>query len=158
MTAPLLHHLPRYCSSPRPLATLALLLTMPACHQTPAVRELLITGVDYAFQVPDTIAPGPITLGFRNAGVVPHEVAIALLKPGVTLGQVLELAAAGGDVDSLFDGTVGILIANPGDTAAGRLLVDLQPSRTYALGCNFRDGPDQPPHLALGMVASLRVK
>lgn len=79
------------------------------------------------------------------------------LKTGVTLAEVLAAERAGGDVEAFFDGTVGILIASPNDTAGGRLLVELQPGRTYAFWCNFQDAPDQPRHLALGMVHSLRV-
>ena len=82
---------------------------------------------------------------------------MALLKPGVSLAQVLELAKAGGSPDSLLDGTVGILIAEPGVTTVGALLVDLLPGRTYALFCNFQDGPDKPPHSDLGMVGSLTI-
>jgi hypothetical protein len=49
---------------------------------------------------------------------------------------------------------VGILIAKPGVTTIGGLSVELLPGRTYALFCNFQDGPDKPPHSSLGMVSS----
>lgn len=119
-----------------------------------APLEVTVTGLDYAFQFPETLHAGQNVLRFRNAGKVPHEMGVALLKPGVSLAQVLELVKAGGSPDSLLDGTVGILIAEPGVTTLGALAVDLMPGRTYALFCNFRDGPDKPPHLALGMVSS----
>jgi hypothetical protein len=82
---------------------------------------------------------------------------MALLRPGVTLAQVLDVVKAGGSPDSLLDGIVGILIAKPGVTALGSLTIDLMPGRTYALFCNFQDAPDKPPHSALGMVASRTV-
>lgn len=128
-----------------------------ACGPPPAPREVVVTGVDYAFQLPDTMSPGPVALGFHNGGKVPHEMGVVRLKRGATLAQVLAAERAGGDVEAFFDGTVGILIASPNDTAGGRLLVELQPGRTYAFWCNFQDAPDQPRHLALGMVHSLRV-
>lgn len=124
-------------------------------QRDPAVPvEVMVTGLDYAFQLPDSLPAGRNVLRFRNAGQVPHELGVALLKPGITLAQVLELVKAGGNPDSLLDGTVGILIAKPGVTTLGALAVDLIPGRTYALFCNFQDGPDKPPHSALGMVSS----
>jgi len=142
-------------SSPSPLA--GLLLAAVACQPQPRLAgppELTITGSDYAFQLPDTLQAGRTVLHFTNAGKVAHEMGMALLKPGVTLAQVLERVKAGGSPDSLLDGTVGILIAEPGVATIGALSVDLLPGRTYALFCNFRDGPDKPPHSALGMVSS----
>jgi hypothetical protein len=119
--------------------------------------ELLVTGVDYAFEMRDTVTPGPVALGFHNGGKVAHEMGVVRLKAGASLAQVLAAERAGGDVESFFDGTVGILLARPGDTAGGRLLVNLESGRTYAVWCNFQDAPDQPPHVKLGMVHSLRV-
>jgi len=116
--------------------------------------EVIVTASDYAFQLPDSLRVGRTLFHFKNAGKVPHEMGMALLKPGVTLTQVLELMGAGGSPDSLLDGIIGILIAEPGVSTIGALSVDLLPGRTYALICNFQDGPDQPPHAALGMVAS----
>jgi hypothetical protein len=117
----------------------------------------VVTGSDYAFQIPDTLRPGQTTLRFVNAGKVDHEMGMALLRPGATLAQVLDLIKAGGSPDSLLDGIVGIQIAKPGVTALGALALDLLPGRTYAFFCNFQDAPDKPPHSALGMVASRTV-
>jgi hypothetical protein len=113
-----------------------------------------VTGSDYAFQLPDSLPAGPTVLRFTNAGKVDHEMGVALLKPGVTLAQVLERIKAGSSPDSLLDGIVGVLIAKPGVSALGGLSVELLPGRTYAMFCNFQDGPDQPPHSSLGMVTS----
>jgi hypothetical protein len=133
------------------------LLAAPACRPQAAPREILVTGVDYAFQLPDTLSPGRTILRFHNAGAVPHEMGLALLKQGITLARVLEVVKAGGSPDSLTDGAVGILIARPGATTLGALATDLLPGRTYALFCNFRDAPDKPPHSMLGMVSSREV-
>jgi hypothetical protein len=119
--------------------------------------EVLVTGSDYAFQFPDTLRQGQTTLRFANAGKVEHEMVLALLRPGVTLAQVMDLMKAGGRPDSLIEGIVGILIAKAGVTTLGSLGVDLIPGRTYAFVCNFQDAPDKPPHSALGMVASRTV-
>jgi hypothetical protein len=113
-----------------------------------------VTGSDYAFQLPDSLHASTTVLHFTNAGKVDHEMGMALLKPGVTLAQVMDRIKAGSSPDSLLDGIVGILIAAPGVTTLGGLSVELLPARTYALFCNFQDGPDKPPHSALGMVTS----
>ena len=142
------------------VARAALLLALGACSprsSLPESTEVVVTGSDYAFQLPDTLRPGQTTLRFVNAGKVDHEMGMALLKPGITLAQVLDLVKAGGSPDSLLDGVVGILIARPGVTTLGSLAIDLIPGRTYALFCNFQDAPDKPPHSALGMVASRTV-
>src|SRR5687768_17063571 len=147
--------------SPYPLVVRTVfLLTLGACKpqaSVPGSTEVLVTGSDYAFQISDTLRPGQTTLRFANAGNVDHEMGLALLRPGVTLAQVMDVMKAGGSPDSLLDGIVGILIARPGATTLGSLATDLLPGRTYALFCNFQDAPDTPPHSALGMVASRTV-
>ena len=140
------------------LASLASpVLAAPACRPQSGPPEVLVTGVDYAFQLPDTLKAGRTILRFHNAGTVPHEMGLALLKQGITLARVLEVVKAGGSPDSLIDGTLGILIARPGATTIGALAADLLPGRTYAMFCNFQDAPDKPPHSMLGMVSSREV-
>ena len=139
------------------LAPAALFLAAMACQappRAPAPHDITVTASDYAFQLPDSLQAGPTVLHLNNAGKVAHEMGMALLKPGVTLEQVLARVKAGASPDSLFDGIVGILIAQPGVPILGALSVELLPGRTYALFCNFQDAPDKPPHSALGMVSS----
>ena len=47
-------------------------------------------------------------------------------------------------------------IAGPGKSPDGRLLVDLIHGETYLLFCNFKDSPDAPTHMTLGMYATFR--
>lgn len=122
-----------------------------------AANEVTVVGLDYAFGGIGTLPPGPTAIAFENRGEVAHEMILVRLKEGVTLEQVMELAGGGGDPGELTEGGPGILIADPGQTTASRLLVDLLPGRTYALVCNFQDQPDAPPHTELGMVTSFRV-
>ncbi|MGQ0701654.1 MAG: hypothetical protein ACT4PM_00805 [Gemmatimonadales bacterium] len=151
-----MNRMPRTAAGARASSGLAaLLLLVNACGTSTPSQELLVTGQDYAFQLPDSMPPGLVAFRFYNSGKVPHEMGVSPRKPGVTLAQVLELDRRGGNVDSLFEGIVGILIVNPGDTAVGRLLVDLEPGRTYVFWCNFQDAPDQPRHINLGMIRSL---
>jgi hypothetical protein len=139
------------------LALGALSLAVLACQAPlppPGHQDITVTASDYAFQLPDSLQAGPTVLHLTNAGKVDHEMGMALLKPGVTLAQVLARIKAGASPDSLLDGIVGILIAKPGVSTVGGLSVELLPGRTYAMFCNFQDGPDKPPHSSLGMVAS----
>jgi hypothetical protein len=140
-----------------PVALAALFLAAVACQAPPpppGSEDIRVTASEYAFQLPDSLHAGPTVLHLHNAGKVDHEMGMALLKPGVTLAQVLERIKAGNSPDSLLDGIVGILIAKPGVTTLGGLSVTLLPGRTYAMLCNFQDGPDKPPHSSLGMVTS----
>ena len=134
------------------------MLASGACTRRPSEHPLIITGTDYAFQTPDTVPAGQAVIRFVNQGKVPHELALARLKAGVTLDQVLERMREGAEPDELLDGMAGVLFATPGDSSFGRLVVELSRGRTYGMICNFRDAPDQPPHVALGMVASFQVK
>jgi len=122
-----------------------------------ASNEVTVIGLDYAFGGPRTLPPGPTSIAFENRGEVPHEMILVRLKEGVTLDQVMEGVAAGTDPEEFTEGGAAILIVGPGETADGRVEVDLLPGRTYALVCNFQDEPDAAPHTALGMVASLEV-
>jgi len=83
---------------------------------------------------------------------------MGLLKPGITLEEVLERLRTGGDPQEFLDAMVGVLIAPPHQTSGGELLVDLVSGRPYAIECQFRDGEGQPPHLMLGMHKSLVVR
>ena len=137
-------------------AATILTLATPACRNglpaTPA--EATIAASDYAFQVPNHLAQGRTLFRLRNAGRVPHEMALGQLRAGVTADSVLARITAGGDPADLTDGVVGILIAEPGTASLGTLSVDLIRGRTYMMICQFRDADSLPPHLVMGMHAS----
>jgi len=142
------------------LAPTAVLVTLmilsPSCR--PPARSVTVAGTDYAFQAPDTLSGGRTAISFQNRGRVPPELVMGRLKPGITHDQVLERLRTGGDPQEFLDAMIGVLIAPPGQTSGGELLVDLVPGRTYAIVCQFRDGAGQPPHLMLGMHKSLAVR
>lgn len=120
-------------------------------------NQVTIVGLDYAFEAPDTLPPGPTVFAFENRGEVDHEAILVQLREGVTLDELMQAVREGADPGDFTEGGPGILIAAPGETTASRLLVDLVPGRTYALVCNFRDEPDDPPHTVLGMRGSFAV-
>jgi hypothetical protein len=120
------------------------------------MATITVVGLDYAFQAPPTLPAGLTAVAFENHGTVRHEVAIVRLKPGVTLDSVVHMKP--GPARRALIEFVGLLAADPAETPLGRILVDFTPGRTYALFCNLQDAPDKPPHLSMGMFASIEVK
>jgi len=116
-----------------------------------------IVGRDYAFTYPATLAPGRHALAFENQGKVPHEMILIRLKKGITTDSVLKVAKTNGNTDPLIDDAPGLLTAQPGNSSAGRLEVDLLPGREYMLACFFTDSPNARPHIALGMYGRILV-
>jgi hypothetical protein len=128
----------------------------PAGEEAAAPNEVTVIGLDYAFGGPRTLPPGPTVIAFENQGEVPHEMILVRLMEGVTFEEVMAAGESGGDPMSMMEGGPGILIAGPGETTPSRLMIDLRPG-TYMLVCNFQDEDDAPPHIALGMSATLEV-
>lgn len=140
----------------RPLSPLALAAAIGCQPQTPRVID--ITAVNYAFQAPGTVLPGPARLRLINAGTVPHEVQVFVFKPGISGDSARVLLSTMDRVpDSLADSSGAVLIAAPHATAPEEVYVDLQPGRTYALVCQFRDNPKAERHDRLGMFGVLQV-
>jgi hypothetical protein len=133
-----------------------LLLGWPAYVRAQHVATVTVVGLDYAYQTPAILPAGRTTFVFENRGKVWHEVVIARLKPGVTLDSLMH--AETGPARRALVKSVGILVAEPGESPLGRLVVDLSAGETYVLYCNFQDTPDKPRHMTMGMVAIVHVK
>lgn len=128
---------------------LAMLLGQ-SVHPQRKPQEITVAATDYAFLALPAIRSGPIVIGFTNQGKVNHEVAIGRLKPAVTVDQFVK-TPPGPQRQALVDAVTGILIAGPGKTADGKLWANLVKDATYVVWCNFRDKPDAPQHMVLGM-------
>jgi hypothetical protein len=115
-----------------------------------ATPEITVTATDYAFLALPAIRPGRTIFAFVNKGKLDHEVAIGRLKATATPEDYVK-AAPGAERRALLDEFVGVLIAGPGKSGGGKLLVDLAKGERYLVWCAFRDKPDAPQHLALGM-------
>lgn len=127
-----------------------------AAHPT-GMAQIDVTANDYAFApLPEAIKPGPTAFTFANHGKVQHELAIARLRHGVTLDDVLKGIKAGGRPRDFSERSVGILVAAPGQSPEGQLLVDLRQGETYLVYCNFRDTPEAPFHMMLGMYTTFQ--
>ena len=121
----------------------------------PLVADTIVA-TDYAFRYPRTISPGLHTFVMRNEGKQRHQLSIELLKKGVTLDSLMKVGAAGGDVDALLEGGYGLVHARAGTQNLGGLTIDMLPERDYVIACFFRDGPDAPEHVDLGMLGIIR--
>jgi plastocyanin len=120
-------------------------------------KQIDVVANDYTFlPLPATISAGPTIFTFRNQGKVMHEVSIARLKSGTKVEEFVKADAL--HRRELVERSVGILIGAPGITPDGRILVDLLKGSNYIAYCNFKDTPDAPGHLTLGMYTAFTPK
>jgi hypothetical protein len=124
-------------------------IVSPLAAQSP--RPWNIRGVDFAFQVADTVPAGLTIISLDNVGAARHEVLIVRLKEGRTGADVMA-AKTGPERMALQDGLVGLVAADPGSKSMGSLVTTLVPGRSYALICNIVDPPGKPSHMLQGMM------
>jgi hypothetical protein len=119
-----------------------------------AARVVTIEATDFAFNAPDIIPGGLVTLQLRNSGREPHHAQLMRLNTGITVDQFTTALAQGpGPALQLSSLEGGPSVADPGDQS--EVVVNL-PEGQYVLVC-FVESPDGVPHLAKGMVRPLRV-
>lgn len=117
-----------------------------------ARRIIEVTARDFAFDAPDTIAPGPVTFRFTNHGPDIHHVYIANLPEGKTLTDLVNETK--GELLPAWAMTVG----GPGAQIPGghgETSLTLTPGR-YAMVC-IVPAPDGVPHLKKGMMHEFTV-
>ena len=140
-------------------SSLVLFAALPLAAQTVTAEhgltpEIQVTANDYAFTpLPANIHHGATLFSFANNGKVRHELSIGRLKSTASVEQFLKMDA-GPERAALIDRSVGILIAGPGKSPDGKLLVDLRKGATYIVYCNLVDKPGAPAHLSMGMYTS----
>ena len=135
----------------------ALVANFAAAQNAKAPAEVAVVANEYAFLgFPATIAAGPTFFSFENRGDVRHEMSIILLKPGLTVKDVL---AAGGAAagPKIAESLIGLLVARKHESAGGKLFVELKSGQRYLVICNLKNTPDADPHSKLGMVTSFDV-
>lgn len=125
------------------------------CAENPSFNEVTVVGTDYAFEMADTLPPGPTVFVLENRGAVRHEMGMGLLKEGLTMEEAFAAEESGEDA---LEASVGFLYADAEEQSLRRLLVDLQPGRRYGLVCFLRDHPDAPQHTDLGIHHSFVVE
>lgn len=154
----------RVTSSGNPFVTkvsayglLAIVVLSCAPQSSDPERIIDIVATEYAFQAPDTVAPGPAVLRLMNNGKVLHEMILMKLRPGVSLADLVAAQQRDESFRPQLDGGNAVLFAGPGTTGDGRLSVDLEQGRDYVVWCNFQDGDTAPKHSALGMFRLIHV-
>lgn len=142
-------------------AAVALVLGCQAAAPTPAPtaapaasRTISIDATDYAFNAPESLPAGLVTVQLSNHGEEVHHAQIIRLNDGVTFG---DFAAA---LQQEGEGALRLTTLEGGPGAidphgASQVTLDLKPG-TYALAC-FIAGPDGVPHLAKGMLKPVQV-
>lgn len=123
---------------------------------TPAA--LVVTGTDYAFDVPATIPGGLVEMTFVNAGAEPHFAAFARVAEGAGYGEVAAILSAPPpdsppEAPPPFEEYAAAASIDPG--VRGNATFNLPPG-TYALFCSF-PAPDGVPHAAKGMISEVTV-
>lgn len=141
---------------------LGLLIALTAMGFTPGLaaqtpRQLVIRGIDYAFQAPDTVPAGLTMIALENRGAVRHEVFIARLKEGRTLAEMIEAKTIPERL-AMQDVILGIVFAEAGQRSPASLVAELTPGRTYVLLCFLVDQPGKPNHLQQGMAGVIHVR
>ena len=119
---------------------------------TPPVIDIMAS--DYAFDAPDTLPAGLVTVRLMNHGQEPHHAQLLRLNDGVSFEDFAAALQAEGD------GALRLVTLTGGPGALSTLkttevTLDLTPG-SYALAC-FISSPDGVPHLAKGMLKPLTV-
>ncbi|MCC6772247.1 MAG: hypothetical protein IT360_13725 [Gemmatimonadaceae bacterium] len=153
-----------------PLALLASLSTLAACggraESDPAAGEsasaaaappvVTIIARDFAYEAPDTIAGGLVTLRLVNEGPDLHHVQLVRFDDGKTyadFGTAMQSMQPGAPPPAWIHDVAGPNSPVPGGQQ--ELTQELLPGN-YAIVC-FIDTPDHVPHVAKGMVRPLTV-
>jgi hypothetical protein len=137
------------------IALMAMGLTSGLAAQPP--RQLVIRGIDHAFQAPDTVPAGLTMITLENRGTVRHEVIVARLKEGRTLADMMEAKTIPERL-AMLDAVLGMVLAEAGQRSPGSLVGELAPGRSYVLLCVVVDPPGTPPHMQQGMVGVIQVR
>ena len=123
----------------------------------PAILPPVVTftATDFAFEGPDTIAPGFTTIRLVNQGSQQHHLILARLDDGKTLDTLMAFfQKTPNDVPpfATWRGASNSVVA--GDSSGST--VDL-PAGRYALLCFIPDAADGAPHIVKGMTRELIV-
>jgi hypothetical protein len=126
--------------------------TAHAAAATPPVVDIMAS--DYAFEAPDVLPAGLVTLRLMNHGQEPHHAQLLRLNDGVTFDQfAAALQTEGEGALRLVAITGGVGALDP--LKSGEATLDLS-AGSYVLAC-FVASPDGVPHLAKGMLKPLTV-
>lgn len=130
---------------------------MPASAASAAdlpASDATITLLDYDFQLSQPLTPGKRTILVKNAGPQPHELALLKLAPGKSVADFAAWDAGGMKGPPPAEPIGGVVALDKGGHAT--FTADLTPGE-YGLMCFVPDSKDGKPHLAHGMMKTIKV-
>ena len=148
------------------MLTLVAVLLGASCGGGAEIAEVDITASEYSFALPGTVEGGLTRLSMTNTGAEDHHIQLLRLNDGVTqeeLDETIQTALAAVETQGeaalfgIFEKATpagGPSIVSPG--GSGATVMDLLPGE-YSLICFIASPSDGIPHIAKGMVASLKV-
>ena len=111
---------------------------------------------EFAFEGPDVLPAGDVTLTMDNQGKQMHELALGELLDGKTMGDVLALLKEGlPKKPPKWFRDAGGTGAQPGET--GTIDAELTPG-SYIMLCFVPDKASKKPHVMLGMMKEVTVE
>jgi hypothetical protein len=116
--------------------------------------DLTIAMRDYDFQPSQPLTPGRKTILVTNEGPQPHELALVKLAPGKTVEDFAHWAEVEMKGPPPAEPIGGVVLLDKG--ARGTFTANLEPGN-YGLLCFVPDGKDGKPHLAHGMMKTIKV-
>ena len=116
--------------------------------------DATITLVDYDFQLSKPLTPGKQTILVENDGPQAHELALLKLAPGKTVADFAAWDEGGMKGPPPAEPVGGIVALDKGARAS--FTADLTPG-DYGLICFVPDSKDGRPHLAHGMIKTIKV-
>jgi hypothetical protein len=127
---------------------------LPSARASVPPPVIDIMASDYAFDAPDTIPSGLVTIRLMNHGQEPHHAQLLRMNDGVSFGEFgAALQSEGESVLRLTTLTGGAGAPNP--SRSDEVTLNLTPGQ-YAIAC-FIASADGVPHLAKGMLKPLTV-
>ena len=122
--------------------------------ESDAPVSIQVEATEYAYEMPDEIPAGFVTLDFVNVGDQPHEFGFVRLTQGRTVGDLRRLFTKSAGGNPLWPEEVGGLSAlSPGQSAS--MTKDLEEG-SYAFFC-LLPTPKGEQHVDEGMIAGFRV-
>ena len=116
--------------------------------------DITIKLVDYDFQSSQPLKPGRHTIMVENAGPQPHELVLLKLAPGKKVEDFAAWAEKGLKGPPPAEALGGVTFLDKG--ARGYFTADLSAGE-YGLICFVPDSKDGKPHLAHGMMKTIKV-
>lgn len=117
-----------------------------------AARTLVVTSYEYAFQAPEQVGAGAVTVRLVNRGKMGHQAAFLRLDDSSSLVRVMRALVADTAHTTGVRGVGGVENALPGDSS--ETIIVLRPGR-YVIVCAYNGGGHA--HMSMGMIRPLTV-